>query len=124
MCRDVSFAVGLALAAALPGCSSGPPLEGVVTLDGKPLAFANVMLVPDGEPDTRPVASGNTDREGKFQLQRIGGDGAAIPPGTYKVIVTAADPAIKISSRYSDPAKTPLSAKIPPEGPFAFSVEK
>jgi hypothetical protein len=120
----MSKPVGLGLALIVVGCSFGPPPlpEGVVTLDGAPLVSANVMLVSE-EAVPRPVASGDTDREGKFKLRRIG-EGSGIPAGTYKVLVVAADPTVKIPSQYNDPAQTPLSAKIPAASKLELKVAK
>ena len=52
------------------------PVTGVVTLDGKAVEGASVMLAPQGE--GRP-ALGMTDKEGKFALQTFeSGDGAIL----------------------------------------------
>lgn len=85
MMRKVS---GLALILALGflvGCGAGTkPVEGIVTMDGKPLEGATVMFNPQGS-DGQP-ADGKTDASGKFTLSTRGKPGAA--PGNYKVTVT------------------------------------
>lgn len=75
----------LALLAPLAGCggSSAIPVQGTVTLDGKPIAEAVVTFAPqaEGEP-----ASGVTDADGKFTLKRReANDG--VPVGAYAVTV-------------------------------------
>jgi hypothetical protein len=77
---------GLALAGA--GCGKGKskpiPTEGTVTLDGKPLADAQVVFHPlEGKGQ---VASAITGSDGSFRLTTTNtGDGAV--PGDYKVTV-------------------------------------
>lgn len=96
----VVFGVILAGLGGLEGCGSGRPetvpVSGVVTLDGKPIEGANVMLYPDtgelagagtqgkkSDAVGRP-AVGATDKDGKFTLETFEpGDGAL--PGKYKV---------------------------------------
>jgi hypothetical protein len=82
---------GLALAG-LAGCSrpSGPavyPVHGVVRVDGRPAAFAQVTFYSVG--DARPEAvrpSATTDEQGNFSLTTFAaGDGA--PEGDYRVAV-------------------------------------
>jgi hypothetical protein len=77
---------------ALAGCSgsTGPvcyPVQGQVTLDGKPLVEAMVVLHPlSGMVDggQKPIAS--TDAEGRFATTTFqSGDGA--PPGDYAITV-------------------------------------
>ena len=77
------------LGVVLLGAGCGPsrpetaPVTGVVTLDGKPVEGASVMLTPEGE--GRP-ALGMTDMEGKFSLKTFEpGDGAML--GKHHVTV-------------------------------------
>lgn len=69
------------------GCgakSDMAPVAGMVTVDGKPVAAAQVLFT---SPDHRPAA-GETDDEGRYVLStHETGDGASI--GTYVVTVTA-----------------------------------
>jgi len=78
-----------ALTAAL-GCGQGKTVkvEGVVTLDGKPLPAATVIYVPVG--DGR-AASGRTDQDGIFRLTTFRTDDGAVP-GEYKVTVVVEKP--------------------------------
>ncbi len=75
------------------GCSSrsgtGPaliPVEGTVTLDGKPLAGALVTFIPVG--DTRGSGgTGYTDQNGRYTLRSADG-GAGVPAGPYRVTIS------------------------------------
>jgi hypothetical protein len=87
-----SFGCQLALLTALASCSaqhSGPalvPVEGVVTLDGKPLGGAQVMLEPRGE--TRGQAAfGKTDAAGKFVVTTPDGKRKGAAVGNYHVVI-------------------------------------
>jgi hypothetical protein len=62
-------------------------VEGIVTLDGKPLPWATVTFV-SAEEGRRP-ASGVTDADGAFELTTFDtGDGAL--PGSYRVTINKA----------------------------------
>jgi hypothetical protein len=67
------------------GCGKGSvtKVEGVVTLDGKPLPGATVSFVPVGE--GKP-AFGRTDNDGSFRLTTFRTDDGALP-GEYQVTV-------------------------------------
>jgi Carboxypeptidase regulatory-like domain len=80
------FAGGLAgcLALALAGCAGGPvPVEGKVTMNGKPVAGATVVFIPERG---GPEAGAQTDNEGNFQLTGTKTEG--ITPGEYRVTVS------------------------------------
>ena len=55
-------------------------MRGVVTLEGEPIADANVTLVSVKE--NRRPAYGKTDAAGRFRTDE------GVPPGEYKVVVT------------------------------------
>jgi hypothetical protein len=82
------------------------PLTGTLTLDGEPLAFKSVMLIPiDGTPGHG--AGGYSDSSGKYTLRAIvpGAvkDFPGCPPGRYQVVVT--EPQIPISDAdFANPA--------------------
>lgn len=68
------------------GCGSAGKtfkVEGVVTLDGKPLPGATVSFMPEGEGH---AASGRTDADGSFRLTTFRTDDGALP-GNYKVVI-------------------------------------
>jgi hypothetical protein len=79
------------LVLAATGCGhSGPvPVEGVVTLDNKPLERVTVTFVPAD--DVGQSASGLTGSDGSFRLTTTRfGDGAR--PGDYKIFITVNPP--------------------------------
>lgn len=78
--------VGLGgLLVAFIGCGTGlKSVEGIVTMDGKPVDGASVAFVPEGGAGRQ--ASGSTGPDGKFTL--ISGPDKGAAPGNYKVLVT------------------------------------
>jgi hypothetical protein len=80
--------LGVMLFVLLPGCSDGRPrrvpVSGQVLVDGKPLAFGFVRLIPHkGRP-----ASGQVDKEGRFRLTTYtSNDGCTL--GTHAVEITS-----------------------------------
>jgi hypothetical protein len=88
MAERVGFDVSLAvvLLGAMSGCGGSKlvPVEGIVNLDGKPLAGATVVFLPDGAPG-RPAQS-MTAGDGRFRLSTVSEQGAE--PGNYKVTIT------------------------------------
>lgn len=74
----------LLLVAACVGCGGGlVPAEGVVLLDGQPLAGATVTFMPQAE--GRP-ASAVTGADGRFKAALPDGKGG-LAPGEYRVVV-------------------------------------
>jgi hypothetical protein len=73
------------------GCGSGSalvPYEGVVTLNGKPLAEATVVLHPVTAAGPGPF-SGTTDAEGKFSLGPAGNtDERGVLPEKYRLSIS------------------------------------
>lgn len=88
------------------GCGAGRvPVEGTVTIDGKPLAGAMVTLQrTDGEPTNRSYIA-ETDSQGKFQLKTADGSAQGAPPGSYHVFIRSVKP----------PAEMNEMTKLPPE---------
>lgn len=84
----------LLLAFALVGCGKPPPpplalVEGLVTIDGKPVPMALVTFVPLFEGfGGEVIAEGISDDEGRYRLSCPLGTGACI--GRHKVTVTDA----------------------------------
>jgi hypothetical protein len=89
------------------------PVEGVVTLDGRPLANVGVTFLPEGK---GPLASGNTDAAGQFRVSTLRpGDGA--PVGRHRVVLGAAEEggtSAAIPPAYGRPETTPLSVEVLP----------
>lgn len=83
-----TLAAGMLLAAMLVGCGyrrpACVPVEGVVTLDGRPLAGAAVMLVPEAG---GRAGMGGTDKEGRFTISTYGARDGSVS-GPHRVIVT------------------------------------
>jgi hypothetical protein len=63
------------------------PVEGVVTLDGQPLADASVSLGPTKATEPGPFV-GTTDASGKFTLGAVDNPGGGAAPGEYLVMIT------------------------------------
>jgi hypothetical protein len=100
ICRRCALLGSVALVAVLTnlGCSKGnlSKVEGIVTLDGKPLPGATVSFVPvnkEGKP-----AFGRTDKDGSFRLTTIRTDDGA-QPGEYQVVVVVEEADEKLVGR-------------------------
>lgn len=85
-------AILLLFGMSLAGCSGGAggvPVEGQVTLDGKPFENVQVLFyVPGGGPETNFTAI--SDKDGFFALTSLDGERAGVPPGSYAVTLTTA----------------------------------
>jgi hypothetical protein len=105
------------------GCGGGGAynnsVEGVVTLDGKPLGNVVVSFVPQSQGGVQPpVSIGRTDEQGRFRLQ-CKRNGSAEEPGaflgTHSVLVT--EPAADRKNRSEDPdakaAAAPTNKRVP-----------
>jgi hypothetical protein len=87
--RDSLLAGVLLLLAGCEQAPSGPPLvpvEGTITLDGKPLAAADLMFVPQGN-TVGQGGVGHTDQDGKFALRSQDRKQLGAPVGSYRVII-------------------------------------
>jgi hypothetical protein len=87
----VLLAVFLSLSI-IAGCGSGlhfVPVEGVVTLDGKPIDKATVLLIaPVSEKGDKGLpATAITDTDGRFSLTSANIHKGAVP-GQYQIVVT------------------------------------
>ncbi len=85
----LAFVCSLMLASVLiSGCGSSLPdvgyVTGVVTLDGKPLANAEVTFAPE----KGRGSSGITDETGKYELFYVAGEPGALI-GAHKVMITS-----------------------------------
>jgi hypothetical protein len=138
------FVLTFAMVWAAIGCGGRKPVkvEGVVTIEGKPVEGASVVFHPV---DTREgvTANGTTEADGSFKMYTQNyGQGAF--PGDYKVTVqlfakivrevpqpgdteaikkmmklTPEEKARKsprLPAVYGDAQKTPLTCRVPPEG--------
>jgi hypothetical protein len=76
----------------IAGCKTappGPPLvpaSGTITLDGKPLAAADLIFVPYG--DTKGQSGvARTDGEGKYELLTADRQHKGVAVGSYRVVI-------------------------------------
>ena len=79
--RGLYLGVLFVAAAALTGCSKKPPdiveVEGVVTINNKPVPMAEVQLIPKIQGfGAEYIATGITDKDGRFKLTCKGQRGA------------------------------------------------
>jgi len=88
------------LALATIGCDRHPSgtaeVSGRVTLDGQPLAGAEVELVPQANPELGGHTA-TTDSDGAFTVQPPSGSNNPLRPGQYVVLVR------KLRSKGNDP---------------------
>jgi hypothetical protein len=84
--RFLLLASVLALVA---GCGGNGvvPVAGTVTLDGKPLADANIVLAQLRATDPGPFV-GKTDAEGKYTLGAATSPGSGAAVGEYRLMIT------------------------------------
>jgi hypothetical protein len=132
------------------GCGSKDGLtkvRGIVTLDGNPVENAQVTFVPVSAGPGRN-ATGMTGPDGSFDLTTTSPhdgamsgnykvlvhyeEGTIVPPGSMKEAKAGLLKASKkpkpppkyvIPALYSDPAKTPLSQKVPPDGTVKLELK-
>lgn len=122
-CRSIShsmfinlsqFAVIAVIMAASIGCgTSGPriaPVEGRVTLDGEPLARADITFQPEG---AQRASIARTDDNGRFELAYKRGEPGAIV-GKHTVHIEVSSEVVKnpppIPARYAE--KSELSYQV------------
>ncbi len=80
------------IAGLLAGCNSAPegpplvPVSGTITLDGKLLAAADLIFVPQG--DTKGQSGvARTDAEGKYELVSADRTRKGVAIGSYRVVI-------------------------------------
>jgi hypothetical protein len=149
LCVRLLYSGCVLLAGMLVGCGSAKttPVEGVVLLDGKPLAGASIQFVPQG---TGRDATGETDKSGQFMMSTFKPRDGMLP-GSYKVVISpptgTADPvqyksaeeamaaaakaaAKKDSSapafpqKYARADQTPLMQEVPVKGKIRFELQR
>jgi hypothetical protein len=97
-----STAILLAALAIFTGCNQGPklvPVEGQVKLDGQPLTFGSVMVIPN----TGRAAYGRLDEQGHFKLMVDDEEGC--PLGSHIVTVNSATSISETHQRRYAPEK-------------------
>lgn len=109
------------------------PVTGTVTLDGKPLAKANLTFIPVGSTKGQ-TCRGLTDEKGRYEAM-VTEDHKGLPVGEFRVVCnkwvmsdgsdlpagTTAPPweigaNELLPPRYSDETRTQLQATVPPAG--------
>ena len=121
----------------LAGCGKGGPVlpvNGVVTLDGNPVANATVRFYPDEGTDPTSSGYAQTGTDGKFVITSGKGEKGLVP-GKYKVTVSKGGGAKEFNSEegagavvpeiefkddfpphYSNPAQTILAYSVTGDG--------
>jgi len=144
--RAAKLLLASCMVVVLAGCGGQrtSPVNGVVLLDGKPLAGASIQFVPQG---TGRDATGQTDASGEFSMSTFNPkDG--VMPGEYKVVISppaatpdktpyaSAEEAMaaaakarpkKVTSdlpvKYSQPDQTPLTQTVPVKENLKFDLK-
>ena len=123
LARYLNRFVVVLLAVSCLGCGGGRvPVEGVVTMDGKPLAGATVTLLGTKGSSQERTFLGETDAAGRYQIKRIDGKSAGAPPGEYSVFITS----VKIPPDVDETTKIPPDP-VPPkwrDGSQKFTVSE
>jgi hypothetical protein len=80
------------VACLIAGCHSAPagpklePVSGTITLDGKPLAAADLIFVPQG--DTKGQSGvARTDADGKYELMTPDRKHKGVALGSFRVVI-------------------------------------
>lgn len=120
--RESKAVWAIACLLVLAGCSKGKkgptfdltPVAGTVTLDGKPLADADLGFYLQGTAPQGYYGSGaKTDAEGKYALKT--GDALGAVPGQYKVTVSrlvGADGAAIVTEEGMDAEQLKMMGKV------------
>ena len=107
------------------------PVAVRLTLDGKPLAGAEVLFVGQGKEPRQPKADGVSGSDGAVRLSTYAAyDG--VPPGDYKIAVSLRKPRWTpegkdgpdvLAGKYGDPATSGLSATVKASGKVEIRLE-
>jgi len=133
MQKSPSFLAVALTAASLAGCGRSDlvPVEGKVTLDGKPLVGATIgMELVGGEKDFR-LFMGESDRTGRYALRPFEHSGVGALPGEYHVMITSVQsPPGAHELTVLPPERVPLAycngsqtISVPPTGTTAADFE-
>lgn len=124
--------VAIAAALAVAGCQKPAakivPVEGTISLDGRPMPNLMIQFMPDAFRGTDgPLSTAISDGAGNYVL-KCGNGKAGAAVGTHRVVIIdpekkpapqGSDEPVKpgrISFVYQDARSTPLIIQVPPEG--------
>jgi hypothetical protein len=115
------------LVTVLAGCSqSGPevaPVSGRVTLDGRPLASADVSFQPEG---AQRASSGRTDADGRYRLMFKRGQPGALA-GEHTVRISISRELVRnpppIPARYDTQSELRREVKADEDNVFDFELK-
>ncbi len=65
------------------------PVEGTVTLDGKPLVGATVALERTDLAGNKQLFAGDTDATGRYAIKPFGQSATGAIPGEYRIMITS-----------------------------------
>ncbi|QDV59367.1 DUF4198 domain-containing protein [Rosistilla oblonga] len=108
-----------------PGEQPVFPIEGVVTVDGKPVENIQIALHPAGDLNAEKpfYPQGFTDAEGNVKVSTYA-DGDGAPAGDYRVTFVLKEYNLlsrsftgpnRLSAQYADSAKTPITLSVGPD---------
>jgi arylsulfatase A-like enzyme len=110
----------------LSGSPRTVPVSGTITLDGQPLAGAQITFLPKAG---RPAAWDVTDATGRYELRTFASLPGAVP-GEHMVTIslrkTADEPGrarLRIPKRYSDPNASELVVHVVDDGANRFDFD-
>ena len=113
---SILAALAACILAGCGGGSSAPAVQGVVTLDGKPLANATVQLIPQGQ-NMGQTGFGRTGADGKFNIASADGRQLGAAAGEYKVVISKhvrPDGSDYIAGPDEDPGLAAYKELLPP----------
>jgi hypothetical protein len=88
--RRATIVTSLMLASVgLVGCgdSSLVPVEGTITLDGRPLVGATIALEHVDREVEKRVFAGDTDGSGHYVISPVESGSTGVPPGEYRIVI-------------------------------------
>jgi hypothetical protein len=115
--RLVALSVSILL---LAGCFKAPPppivpAQGIILLEGRPLARVEVRFIPDIEYGTEYIAKGVTDDTGRFELTCKGQPGACV--GENRVIIVEAELPDRVKGENAQAELAKYKASLGPRPP-------
>lgn len=120
----------LVLMLMLAGCAAKAkiaPVSGRITLDGVPLANANITFQPIGSNDPGPGSYGRSDADGRYTLNLVSTDESGAIVGNHRVMISTLGgqqvqmsdggmklPKDRVPRRYN--TETRLTFEVPAQG--------